>query len=218
MASGIYDLYPAAAISIIEGFVIEPENYLEIGDSNLWGSLQNTGVIYDVYAASVGLQEDSGSQIGACNDVSFERNRTIEAVEVGNIVDSGLFRITDEENNVVFTALEWRAANIALAFGSSYQVINADNGLIEFGGGCTIDSRPMVVRGSNVSCSAPNITSLLDGVKYFTLTLYDCYSSEGATLPIAASEQEGIEITMRAKPVLTLDEGQRIGNLYLAAA
>lgn len=220
MATSPYDLYPPSSISIIQGFVFEGENSIEMGNSRLWGSLDITSLMYTLYSASVGLQSaSSGTQLGACNDIAFERNRTIEVIEVGNVVDSGLYRITSEENNLTFTVMEWRPSTIALAFGSTYSVLpDGDNGIIVFGGGCTISSRPMVVRGANVSCAAPDITALTDGVKYIVLTLYDCYSAEGVTLNVSAREQEGLEITMRARPVLSLDAGSRIGNLVLAAA
>ena len=217
MATGVYD-YNAPTLEVLPGMLMQSENVLEIGLSALWGSLDTTSPPYLTYGASIGLESGQGRQLGACDDVSFESNKTIEAVEIGNVLDSGLFTITDETNQVTYAMREWRPENIALAFGTTWNAYgDGTNGIIMFGGGCNIISRPMVVRGTNISCSAPAITSLTDGVLYWTLTLYDCYSSEGGALPIQATVGDGIEITMVAKPVLSLTVGERSGNLYLAA-
>lgn len=210
-----YDLYPVT-FAKQAGYMVRLESSIEIGNSSLWGSLLNHGYIYDTYGASVGLQEDSGWQIGACDDIDFERSQDITAVEIGNVVDSGIYEIASEENNVTFQAREWKPNVLALAFGTTYSQVTSKSGLIEFGGGCTINSVPVVVRGTNVSCNASSITDLTDGVDYFTLTLYDCYTLEGVTLNFRVREDAPIPISMRAKPVLSLPAGQRIGNLYIA--
>jgi hypothetical protein len=66
-----------------------------------------------------------------------------------------------------------------------------------------------------VSCNASSITDLTDGVDYFTLTLYDCYTVEGVTLNFRVREDAPIPLAMRAKPVLSLSAGERVGNLYM---
>ena len=210
-----YDLYPLT-FAKVEGFMVRLENSIEIGNSSLWGSLDITSYVYSVYDASVGLQESAGWQIGACDDIDFERSQDISVVEIGNVVDSGLFEIASEEHNLTFSAREWSPSVLALAFGTNYKEIDATNGIIEFGGGCNIQSVPVVVRGTNVSCSAPDITNLTDGGDYFVLTLYDCYTQEGVTLSFRVSEDSTIPLNMRAKPVLSLSAGDRVGNLYMA--
>jgi hypothetical protein len=209
-----YDLYPVT-LTTNEGYMVRLENSIEIGNSALWGSLDITSYIYSVYDASVGLQQNSGWQIGACDDIDFERSQDIEAVEIGNVVDSGLFEIASEETNLTFAAREWKPNVLARAFGTTYSVVTTKSGLIEFGGGCNITSRPVVVRGTNVSCNASSITDLTDGVDYFTLTLYDCYTVEGVTLNFRVREDAPIPLAMRAKPVLSLSAGERVGNLYM---
>lgn len=210
-----YDTYPTT-LSITEGFMVRWETTLEIGNTALWGSLDITSYIYTTYAASVGFQENASWQVGACDDIDFERSQDIEAVEVGNTVDSGLFEISSEENNITFQAREWSPNVLALGFGTTFSQVGSTDGVIEFGGGCNIQSRPVVVKGTNVSCNASSITNITDGVDYVILTLYDCYTLEGITLPFRVREDSPIGITMRAKPVLSLTAGERVGNLYVA--
>jgi hypothetical protein len=192
------------------------ENALVIGNAELWASLETSSYIYATYGASVGLQENAGTQLGGCRDISFERTQDVEAVELGNVVDSGIYEITSEENTLTFSAMEWRPDVIGIAFGVTAKTVTATDSVVIFGGGCNVASRPIVVQGENVSCNAADITNLTDGVEFAVLTLYDCYSSEGATLPFSASEDAPLDITMRCKPVLSLSRGERIGNLYLA--
>lgn len=199
-----------------EGFLVRLENTIEIGNDSLWGSLDTSSYIYQVYDASVGLEAASGWQIGACDDVDFERSQDIETVEIGNVLDSGLIEITSEEINASFSCREWKADVLSLAFGTTYHYVTATSGLIMFGGGCTINSRPVVVRGTNVSCNASAITNLTDGVDYITLTLYDCYAAGDLTLSFRVREDSPIAITMRVKPVDTLTRGERSGNVYIA--
>jgi len=210
-----YDLYPVT-LTTNEGFMVRLENSIEIGNSQLWGSLDITSYVYQVYDASVGLQQNAGWQVGACDDIDFERSQDIEAVEIGNVVDAGLFEIASEETNLTFQAREWKPDVLSRAFGTTYNLITATDGVIMFGGGCNITSRPVVVRGTNVSCNASSITNLTDGVDYFVLTLYDCYTVEGVTLNFRVREDSPIPLAMRAKPVLSLTAGERVGNLYIA--
>lgn len=209
-----YDQYPVT-FAKEEGYMVRLENSIEVGNSALWGSLDITSYIYDTYDASIGLQSGAGWQIGACDDIDFERAQDIEAVEIGNVVDSGLFEIASEEHNLTFSAREWKPKVLALAFGTTYYSTGSKSGVVMFGGGCTITSVPIVVRGTNVSCNASAITDLTDGVDYITLTLYDCYTIEGVTLSFRVAEDSPIPISMRAKPVQSLTAGRRVGSLYL---
>jgi hypothetical protein len=67
-----------------------------------------------------------------------------------------------------------------------------------------------------VSCNANAITDLTDGVDYLTLTVYDCYTQSGITLNFTVREDSPISIELRAKPVLSLTRGERVGNLVIA--
>lgn len=214
--AAVYDTYPPV-ITVTEGFMIRQETTLEIGNAELWGSLDIISYPYLVYDASVGLQQNAGWQVGACDDIDFERSEDITTVEIGNVLDSGLFEIESEETNVSFGAREWKPDVLGLAFGTTVTPLGSGkDSIIMFGGGCNITSRPVVVRGANVSCNATAITDLTDGVDYFTLTLYDCYTVEGVTLNFRIREDAPIPIAMRAKPVLSLTRGRRTGNLYIA--
>jgi hypothetical protein len=210
-----YHYYPPT-FTVTKGFLPQWENVLEIGDNNLWGSLDVISTTYVLYDASVGLQENGGWQVGACDDVSFEASRTLEAEEIGNVIDSGVLRLTGEEYNVTFTAKEWQPETVAFGMGQTWNAIGPSNGILTFGGGCAINSRPVVVSGTNVSCDASAITDLTDGVKYMVLTFYDCFPSEGVTMNINVRENEGMEIPLRCLPVLSLAEGNRVGNLFMA--
>ena len=199
------------------GFLIRVESSIEIGNAELWGSLDIGSFVYQTYDTSVGLTENGGWHLGSCDDIDFERSQDITVVEIGNVLDSGLFEVASEENNLTFSAREWKPQVVALALGTTYHAMGTGkDGVIYWGGGCDITSRPVVARGTNVSCNAASITDLTDGVDYITLTLYDCYTAEGGTLPFRVREDAALPITMRAKPVLTLTAGRRIGNLYLA--
>lgn len=213
--AAIYDLNPLA-FDFEKGFAPRLENSVEIGTSALWGSLDTTSYIYTVYGASIGLESGQGRQIGGCDDLSFEYAREFGELEIGNVVSSGVYELDSEEATVTMNMYEWQPENIAFSFNTTYSLVTAKNGLIQFGGGCDLNSRPIIIRGSNIGCNADAITDLTDGIDYAVLTLYDCYSTGGATLPFQANENNPIPITIRAKPVLSLTAGQRIGNLYLA--
>ena len=212
--AAIYDLYPVTFANE-PGYMVRLESTIEVGNSALWGSLDITSTVYTTYDASVGLQESSGWQVGACDDIDFERSQDVTAVEIGNVVDAGLYEIQSEEHTLTFQAREWKPDVMALAFGTTYKTMGAKNGIIEFGGGCDVSSVPIVVRGSNVSCNASAITDLTDGVDYIVLTLYDCQPIEGLTLSFRVREDSPIAINLQAKPVLSLTAGSRVGNLYL---
>jgi hypothetical protein len=206
----------ACTFDFLEGYAARWENCVEIGTSELWGSLETTSFIYATYGASVGLAAGQGRQIGACDDLEFAYSRDMSELEIGNVVSSGVYELDSEEVQLTLNMFEWQPQNIAFAFNTTYSPITATDGLIQFGGGCVLDSRPIVVYGTNISCNADDITDLTDGVDYMCLTLYDCYSVEGATLPITANENNPIPITIQARPVLSMAPGTRLGNLVLA--
>lgn len=199
-----------------EGFAPRIQNCVEIGTSELWGSLEVSSYIYVTYSASVGLAAGQGRQIGACDDLEFEYSRDMAEIEIGNVVSTGVYELDSEEAQLTMNMYEWQPENIAFAFNATWSILaDGKNGVIQFGGGCTLNSRPIVISGTNIGCNSSEITDLSDGVDYIILTLYDCYSSEGSTLPFTANEDNPIPITIVAKPVLSLAAGTRIGNLYL---
>lgn len=214
MASN-YDVN-ACVFDFLEGFAPRWENCVEIGDAALWGSLEITTYIYSVYGSSIGLAAGQGRQIGACDDLEFEFTRDFSEVEVANVVSSGVFELDSEEATLTMNMFEWQPENIAYAWNTTYSLVTATDGVIQFGGGCTLSSRPIAIHGTNIACNADAISDLTDGVDYMCLTLYDCYSTEGGSIPISAREDNPISITIRARPVLSMTAGTRIGNLYLA--
>ncbi len=214
MASS-YDLN-ACVFDFLEGFAPRWENCVEIGVVALWGSLETTTFIYSTYGASIGLAAGLGRQIGACDDIEFEYSRDFSEIEIANVVSSGVFELDSEEATLTLNMFEWQPENIAFAWNTTYSLVTATDGVIEFGGGCTLNARPIAIHGTNIACNADAITDLTDGTDYMCLTLYDCYSTEGAALPISAREDNPISITIRARPVLSMSAGTRIGNLYLA--
>lgn len=214
MASN-YHLYTMTCTTE-EGFIVILENCVQIGNSSLWGSLLNHGYIYDTYGVSVGLQEDSGWQIGATDDLQFEYTRSMAQLEIGNVRESGIWELESEECKLTMNMYEWKPNVIGRVFNVTVTSISDTDKFITFGGGCTLNSRPCVVQGTNVSCNASSITDLTDGVEFMVLTLYDVFSSEGATLPFTARENSPIPVTLEARPVLELTAGYRFGSLYMA--
>ena len=214
MASN-YDQYPLS-FDFVEGFAPRMENSVEVGNSSLWGSLDVGSYIYQTYSASVGLTENAGWQIGATDDLNFEYSREMAELEIGNVTATGVYELESEEAQLTMNMYEWKPAAIAFVFNTTYSVVSTKDGLIEFGGGCVLSSRPVVVRGTNIGCNADAITGLVDGLDYATLTLYDCYSSGGSTLPFSARESAPIPVTLIVKPVLAMTAGTRLGNLYVA--
>jgi hypothetical protein len=210
-----YDTYPLA-FDFVEGFAPRWENSVEVGNSSLWGSLDISSYIYTVYGASVGLQEDAGWQIGATDDLQFEYTKDYGQIEIGNVISTGVYELESEEATLSFSMYEWKPDALAMAFNATMSQVTATDALIQFGGGCDLSAVPIIVRGTNISCNATAISNLTDGVDYAVLTLYDCYQAEGFTLPFQASEDNPIDLSIVAKPVLSLTAGERIGNLYLA--
>lgn len=206
----------ACTFEFLEGFAPRWQTCVEIGTSALWGSLETATWIYSVYGASVGLAAGQGRQIGACDDLEFEYSKDFSEIEISNVISTGVYELDSEEVQLTMNMYEWQPENIAFAFNTTYSLVTATDGVIQFGGGCTLNARPIAVHGTNIACNASEITDLTDGVDYMCLTLYDCYSTEGATLPMEAREDNPIPITIRARQVLSLAAGTRLGNLYLA--
>ncbi len=214
MASN-YDANPATFV-FTEGFAPRFENSVEVGNNSLWGSLDTTSYIYLTYSASVGLEAAEGWQIGATDDLQFEYSREMAELEIGNVTATGVYELESEEGQLTMNMYEWNPQAIAFVFNTTYSVVTTTDGLIQFGGGCVLNSRPVIVRGTNIGCNVGDISALTNGIDYAVLTLYDCYSSGGATLPFEAADSAPIPVTLIVKPVLAMSAGTRLGNLYLA--
>lgn len=210
------------------GFFVRAETKVTLGEGRLWatGGLFNTsggsadqGWLYDVYEASIGLQSGVGFSLGCLNALNFTYEPDRTPIEVINIADAPAYELAGEECSVSLELLQWNADVLALVIGSGeYSTINENNAQIRFGGGCGMTSRPMVIEGVNVSCNVEGVTSLVNGLEAFVITLYDCLCTSGMNIDFNASENNPISTEWQVIPVTTLSAGNRLGNIYLYAA
>lgn len=209
------------------GFFIRPETKVWVGEARLWatgglfagGGATGRDWIYEIYEASIGLQSAVGIEVGALNALSFAYEPDRSPIEIINIADAPAYELVGEECTVSMELLEWNPDIISLVIGSGqYHTITANDALVRFGGGCAITSRPIVIEGVNASCYISDITDLDTGLRAFVLTLYDCLCTSGLSVDFTAAENAPIATEWQVLPVLILDGGNRLGNMYMYGA
>jgi hypothetical protein len=206
--------YSPAAPTVEEGFLLQPESRVVLGDAYLYGSLETSSWTYASYTASIGL--DSGEDLGILESLGFSQVPTFENVEAANIQTSNIWVLTGEETTVTIGLREFQPAVLHQALGTGVLYALGDERLITFGGLCSMTTRPLSIEFSNVACQVPAAEDIANGVSGGVITLYDTFVSSG--LPwdaIDAKTLNNVTLEFQARPVLALARGNRLGNMYL---
>jgi hypothetical protein len=197
------------------GYFVRPESKVKLGTGSLWAALDNTSYLYTTYEASIGLQAGETIEIGSLNALSFNYAPDRQPIEIINIADSPAYELVGEETTVSMELLEWQPDVLAIVIGSGqYHTVTGNDALIRFGGGCVVDDRPLVIEGVNASCQAGSVTDLNDGLEAYVFTLYKAICTSGMSADFTAAENSPVATEWTLLPQLTLDGGNRLGNLY----
>lgn len=200
------------------GYFVKPESKVLLGKSSLWGSLETASYLYTTYESSIGLTGGQEIEVGSLNALSFNYTPDRQPVEIINIADAPAYELVGEETTVTMELIEWQPDVIALVIGSGqYHKVTGNDALIRFGGGCSTDDRPLVIQGVNASCQVGTVTDLTDGLQAYVLTLYKTICTSGMSIDFTAVENAPITTEWQVLPVLALDGGNRLGNMYFYA-
>jgi hypothetical protein len=205
--------YSPAAPTPEEGFLVQVESRVVLGNAYLYGSLETTSFTYASYTASIGLT--GGEDLGLLESLSFSQVPTFEAVEAANVQDSNIWILTGEECTLSVGLEEFQPEVIWMALGTGdYYVLGAER-LATFGGKCTMTTRPLSVEFTNVACQAPQVEDISGGISGGVITLYDTFISSGMPWDtMTATELNNVTLEFQARPVYGHARGNRLGNVY----
>lgn len=206
--------YTPAAPTVEEGFLLQPESRVVLGDAYLYGSLETSSWTYASYTASIGL--DSGEDLGILESLAFSQVPTFENVEAANVQSSNIWVLTGEECTVTIGLRQFSPSVVHQAIGTGVLYALGNERLITFGGLCSMTTRPLSIEFSNVACQVPDAANIADGVTGGVLTLYDTFVASG--LPwdsMDAKALNNVSLEFKARPVFALARGNRLGNIYL---
>ena len=209
--------YTPTAPTITEGYFLQPETKVSIGDAYLWGSLDITSFTYANYVAPIGLETGHAIDLGELESLSFSHVPTFTPVESANVRTSNIYIVEGEETMCTVGVREFKPQTIlmALASGTMHSPV-ADERLITFGDKCDLLSRPLVLEFNDVSCQVPAAEDITAGFSGGVITLYDAFASSGFVLDdmnAGALNVMNLEFTVR--PVTSLARGNRLGNFYM---
>lgn len=208
--------YTPSAPTVEEGFLLQPESRVLFGLNYLHGSLETSSWAYSTYTASIGLEAGQGIDLGSLEALGFSHVPTYEAVESANLQSSNIWVLTGEETSVTVGVRQFSPDILNLALGTGFLYAMGNERLLTFGGLCDLQSRPLSIEFSNVSCTAPSTEDITGGVSGGILTLYDAFASSG--LPwddVNAGALNVLTLEFQVRPVLSLALGNRLGSLYL---
>lgn len=208
--------YTPSAPTVSEGFLLQAESKVMVGQNYLYSSLETSSWTYQTYTASIGLAAGQGIDLGSVESLGFSHVPTFEAVESANIQTSNIWILTGEETTVSIGLREYRPEILRMALGTGIQYNLDDERVTTFGGKCDMLTRPLTIEWLNVACQAPSSEDITGGVTGGVLTLYDTFCSSG--LPwddINAGALNTISLEFQVRPVLTHALGNRLGNMYL---
>jgi len=207
--------YSPVAPHITAGFFMKPEGAIRVGTEPLYGSLETSSFAYTTYHAPIGLKPGKSFELGQVNELSWQHSPEFEPVEGFNIGTDTVYQLTGEETTVTVEVYEFNPQILELAVGTGNRYALGVEQLITFGGGCRLRNRPISIEFVNVSCDAPTTPNTSSGITGGVLTIYDAFIQNGIEWSMSARELNTASFEFRARPVLDLPLGNRLGNLYL---
>lgn len=197
------------------GFLVRPESRILVGNSALYGSLDNSSWAYQTYEASVCLRAGTFQDVGLVADLKWSHKPKYEAIDSVNVATATVYDVMGDETTLTVEMQEWHPEiiNIALGTGVGYDLTT--EWLFTFGDGCDIKNRPICIQSTNQSCNAPDTENIDNGVSGLCLTLYDTICTSGIEAGLSAKAINTLPLEFTCRPVLARAAGNRLGSLSM---
>lgn len=201
------------------GFIVQNEANMKLGMQNLYGSLDTSKEPYTAYEISIGLKPGQFVSMGQLSGLGVNITATTEPFEAVNSRSSTIYQVTDEEFTMEASLTEFNpdVLEVMIVNGVSRTLGTAKKEiLVSVGGSCDIQSRPITIESTNISCNAVASPDGTLGVSGVIITGYDMICTSGLNWgAMEAKTINTLDSTWEARPVTQRALGNQLGSIYI---